>query len=119
MTVLTGFPAPSLRSVPGMTARYDSNFGNADLACHCETRRALAHARRLRLGEASSNVGCGTGAAEAVSLHGVNACRAQKELLLGGFDAFSGDLHAEPAAEAHHRMHDGCCVRGALDAAHE
>ena len=29
--MVTGFPAPSLRSVPGMTARYDSNFGNADL----------------------------------------------------------------------------------------
>ena len=53
------------------------------------------------------------GLAETITLHRVHAGRAQKQVLLGSFDAFGGDFHAEPATEAHDGMDDRGGVCGA------
>src|SRR4029453_2449116 len=57
--------------------------------------------------------------AEAIALHRVNAGGAQEELLVGGFHAFGGDLHAEAAAQADDCMHDRCGVGCSLDRSYE
>ena len=61
----------------------------------------------------------GHGAAEAVALQRMHAGGAQEQMLLGGLDALGRHLHAEPAAEAHDRMHDGGGVGRPLDRVHE
>ena len=71
----------------------------------------------------SSNRGlmsaAGPGRAEAITLHGMDACGAQEQVLLGGLDALRRDLHAEAAAEADHGVDDRGGVGGALDRMHE
>ena len=57
--------------------------------------------------QARRNFGSADRPAEAVALHRVHAGGAQEQLLVGGFDAFGGDLHAEAAAEADDGVHDG------------
>jgi hypothetical protein len=49
-----------------------------------------------------------------VSLHGMHAGRAW-ESLVGGLHTFCGGLHAEPAAETDHRVHDGGGIGCLLD----
>src|SRR5262249_4477222 len=77
---------------------------------------------RFRVGlleQACGDVERRAGPAEAEALEAVDAGGAQEEMLLGGLDPFGRDLHAETAAEAHHRVDDGRGIRRALDVAHE
>ena len=75
-------------------------------------RRVQVGLRRLRRAVISAG---GLGAAEAEALHRMHAGGAQEQLLVGGLDAFGGDLHAEAAAEADDRVDDGRGVGGLLD----
>ncbi len=57
--------------------------------------------------------------AEPVALQRMHAGGPQEQVLLGGLDALGGHLHAEAAAEADHRVHDGGGVGRPFDRAHE
>src|SRR6185369_12104243 len=84
-----------------------------------EAGMVLLDPERVRLGEAGGEFGGAAGAAKAEALHGVDAGGAQEQVLLGGFHALGGHLHAETTAEAHHGMHNRGRVGCALDREHE
>src|SRR5207342_656481 len=54
--------------------------------------------------QARRNFGNADRPPKAVALHGVHAGGTQEQLLVGGFDAFGGDLHSEATAEADDRV---------------
>src|SRR5262249_58057634 len=53
--------------------------------------------------------------AEAEALERMHAGSAQEQMLLSGLDAFRGDVHAEPAPQAHDGMDDGRGIGGILE----
>src|SRR5215467_6340957 len=95
--------------------------GNAKSSRQRHTRAGgiLDDPERTRMRQSFADLGGGPGAAETEALHGVNAGGAQEQVLLGGLHALRRHLHAETAAEAHHRMHDRGGVRCTLDRQHE
>ena len=66
-------------------------------------------------GEPRRDLARRAGFAEPVALHRVHAGGAQEQMLLGGFDAFGGDLHAQSAAEADDGVDDRGGVRRFFD----
>ena len=88
-------------------------------ACSASAIRSALSTRKASGAASRALISCGHRPAETVALHGMHAGRAQEQLLVGGLHAFRRHLHAEAAAEADHRVHDGCGVGGLFDAQHE
>src|SRR6185295_12215163 len=84
-----------------------------------ERGRYLSGLKCFRCLQARRNFGDAYRPPEAKALHRVHARGTQEKLLVGCFDAFGRDFHAEAAAEADDGVHDGCGIGRLLDRADE
>src|SRR5262245_16038400 len=109
---------PSWRA-GGRSSRPWASRSTETSACEGGAGVAFDAAIDARRRNARSDFARGHRLAEPEALHEMDACGAQEQVLLRGLHALGRDLHAEPPAEAHHRMHDGRGVGGLLDREHK